>query len=76
LTVRVTAATPEGVEVRTLGVADDGAFLEGIALAAAVLAAGTGAYPIGINYPTAAFREYLDGALRAGLDVATFVERR
>ena len=76
LTVRVTAATPEGVEVRTLGVADDGAFLEGIALAAAVLAAGTGAYPIGINYPTAAFREYLEGALRAGLDVATFVERR
>jgi hypothetical protein len=76
LTARVTAATPEGVEVRTLGVADDGAFLAGIALAAAVLAAGSGAYPVGINYPTAAFREYVDGAVRAGLEVATFVEHR
>ena len=76
LTVRVTAATPEGVEVRTLGVADDRAFLGGIALAAAVLAAGAGAYPVGSNYPTAAYREYLDAALRAGLDIAAFVERR
>lgn len=75
-TVRVTTATPEGVEVRTLGVADDGAFLGGIALAAAVLAAGTGAYPVGIHYPTAAFREYLDEAVKAGLEIATFVERR
>ncbi len=76
LAVRVTAATSAGVEVRTLGVADDAAFLAGIAFAAAVLAAGAGAYPVGINYPTAAFREYVDGAVRAGLEVATFVERR
>ena len=76
LTARVTAATPEGVEVRTLGVADDGAFLAGIALAAAVLTAGAGAYPVGINYPTAAFGEYLDRAIEAGLEVATFVEHR
>ena len=76
LTVRVTAATPEGVEVRTLGIADDRSFLEGIALAAAVLVAGAGAYPVGSNYPTAAFQEYLDAALTAGLDIATFVERR
>ncbi|MGZ5383109.1 MAG: hypothetical protein ACXW15_13030 [Acidimicrobiia bacterium] len=76
LAVRVTTATQEGVEVRTLGVTDETAFLDGIALAAAVLAAGAGVYPVGINYPTAAFREYLDLALRAGLDVATFVERR
>jgi hypothetical protein len=75
LAVRVTAATPEGVEVRTLGVADDSTFLAGIALAAAVLAAGTGAYPTGNNYPTAAFNDYLDSALRAGLEVATFLER-
>jgi len=76
LAVRVTAATPEGVEVRTLGVADDSYFLGGIAFAAAVLAAGTGAYPVGVNYPTAAFGTYLERALKAGLEIATFHELR
>jgi hypothetical protein len=76
LSVRVTAASADGVEVRTVGVADDSLFLGGIALAAAVLAAAGGAFPVGRHYPSAAFRRYLDGALVAGLDVATFVERR
>ena len=76
LVARVTAATPEGVEVRTLGVADDDTYLAGIALAAAVLAAGTGAYPTGRHHPAAAPRDYLEAALRAGLEVATFLERR
>lgn len=76
LVVRVTAATSEGVEVRTLGVTEDSAYLGGIALASAALAAGTGAYPTGLHNPAAAASIYLDSALRAGLDVATFVERR
>jgi len=76
LVVRVTAATPEGVEVRTLGVADDNTYLAGIALAAAVLTAGTGAYPAGMNYPAAAATAYLEAALRAGVEVASFVEQR
>lgn len=75
LVVKVTAATAEGVEVRTLGVADDSNFLAGIALAAAVITAGSNAYLTGISYPTAAFGAYLDAALRAGLEVATFIER-
>ena len=76
LSVRVTAATPEGVETRTLGVTDDGAFLRGIAFAAAILVAGAGSYPVGSSYPTVAFGEYLEAALGAGLEIATFVEHR
>lgn len=76
LMVRVTAATPEGVETRTLGVADHRDFLEGIALAAAVLTAAAGSYPVGRSYPAAAFSPYLEAALGAGLEIATFVERR
>ena len=75
LVARVTAATPDGVETRTIGVADDSLFLAGIALAAAALAAGSRAFPIGRHYPTAAGSIYLDSALRAGLEVATFVEK-
>lgn len=75
LVARVTAATSDGVEARTIGVADDSLYLAGIALATAALAAGTGAFPIGRHYPTAAGSVYLDNALRAGLEVATFVEK-
>jgi hypothetical protein len=76
LAVRVTAATPDGVETRTLGVADDRVFLGAIALAAAALVAGAGTYPVGRSYPTVAFSQYLEAALGAGLAIATFVERR
>lgn len=76
LVVRVTAATSEGVEVHTIGVADDATFLGGIALAAAVLAAASGAYPTGLHYPAAAAPAYLDASLRAGLGIATFIERQ
>jgi hypothetical protein len=76
LVARVTAATSEGVEVRTIGVADDAIFLGGIALAAAVLVAASGAYPIGLNHPAAIAPAYLDASLQAGLEVATFVERK
>ncbi len=75
LMAKVTAATPDGVEARTLGVADDAAYLAGIALAAGALAAAAGAYPVGVHYPTAAPDAYLDAALDAGLEVATFSER-
>ena len=74
--VRVTAATSEGVETRTLGVTDDQAFLRGIAFAAAILVAGAGSYPVGRSFPTVAFEAYLEAALGAGLEIATFVERR
>lgn len=76
LVARVTAATRDGVELRTVGVTDDGAYLAGIALSAAVLAAAGGAYPPGIHYPTAAETVYLEMALGAGLEVATFIEKR
>ena len=76
LVARVTAATSEGVEVRTIGVADDAVFLGSIALAAAALAAARGGFPTGLHYPTAAFPAILEIALRAGLTVAAFVERQ
>lgn len=76
LMARVTAATTEGVEVRTLGVADDDAYLAAIALAAGGITASAGFFPPGIHYPTAAADEYLDAALSAGLEIATFVELR
>jgi len=76
LVVRATAASQDGVEVRTLGVTDDENYLAGVALAAGALVAGTGAYPIGCHYPAAAASAYLETALRAGVEVASFVERR
>jgi hypothetical protein len=76
VTARVTTASEEGVEVRTIGAADDALYLDGIALAAAGLVAGEGAFPVGLHVPTAAASSYLDVARRAGLDVATFVESR
>jgi hypothetical protein len=76
LVTRVTAATSEGVEVRTIGVADDAVFLGSIALAAAAVAAAGGSFPTGLHYPTAAFPAYLEVARRAGLTVAAFVERQ
>jgi hypothetical protein len=74
VTAKVTTASKDGVEVRTMGVADDAHYLDGIALGAAALVAGTGAFPVGLHYPTAAAGDFLDAALRAGLEVATFVE--
>jgi len=76
LVARVTTATNDGVEVRTIGVADDRSYLGGIALAAAALVAANGAFPTGRNYPTSATAEYLEVVLRAGLEVATFVEKK
>ena len=67
---------PEGVEVRTIGVADDAVFLGSIALAATAVAAAGGSFPTGLHYPTAAFPPYLEIARRAGLTVAAFVERQ
>lgn len=75
VTARVTIATQEGVEVRTMGVADDALYLDGIALAAAAMAVDAAMLPVGLHYPTAAADAYLDAALRAGLEVATFVEQ-
>ena len=74
VTAKVTTASEDGVEVRTMGVADDALYLDGIALAAAALIAAAGAIPVGLHHPTAAAADYLETALRAGLEVATFVE--
>lgn len=76
LMARVAAANTEGVEVRTLGVADHARYLDGIALAAAAVAVAGGAYPPGVQYPTAAADIYLDAALDAGLEVAKLTTRR
>jgi hypothetical protein len=57
-----------------MGVADDALYLDGIALAAAALLAGTEDLSVGLHYPTGAAATYLDAALQAGLEVATFVE--
>ena len=58
-----------------MGTADHGAYLSAIALAAAVVPAGQHAYPSGRSWASAAPTAYLDRALAAGLDVASYHER-
>ncbi len=68
-TVRVTAATGDGVVARVVGVADLGAHLEALALAAGALSVGGFGY--GGARPEERPEDYLLAALDAGLDVAT-----
>ena len=70
---RVTGVLDDGVARRVVGVADHTAHLEGIAIAAAAVAAAAGAYPPGLRWPADA-DEYLERALDAGLAVATFTD--
>jgi len=57
---------------RTLGIADLATHLEAIALAAGAVATATGSVSAGFHQPEALAGEYLDAALRIGLDIATF----
>ena len=56
---------------QVVGVADQGAHLAAIALAAGALAVAEGAYPPGVHRPAVAAEAYLGAALRIGLGVAT-----
>jgi len=67
---RITAAGEDGVVTRIVGVADAAPHLEGLALAAGLLAAS--AYPPGPQWPAAVAEAYLARALAAGLTVASY----
>lgn len=70
----VSGALDDGVQRTIVGTADHGAYLSAIALAASVVPAGRHAYPSGRSWPAAAPTAYLDRALAAGLDVASYHE--
>lgn len=71
---QVSGALDDGVQRTIVGVADHKAYLSAIALASAVVPAGQHAYPPGRHWASAAPTPYLDRALAAGLDVASFHE--
>jgi hypothetical protein len=71
---RVSGALDDGVQRTIVGVADHKGYLSAIALASAVVPAGQHAYGPGLNWASAAPTPYLDRALAAGLDVASFHE--
>jgi hypothetical protein len=72
---QVSGALDDGVQRTIVGTADHGAYVSAIALAAAVVPAGEHAYPAGRSWASAAPTPYLDRALAAGLDVASYHER-
>ena len=76
LIIAPTSAEWAGVVVetpsRTIGLADQGAFLDAIALAAAAIVMATESHEVGlVNLPSIADR-YLDIAETAGLEIASF----
>ena len=71
---QVSGALDDGVQRTIVGVADHKGFLSAIALSSAVVPAGHHAYPPGRSWASAAPTPYLDRALAAGLDVASFHE--
>lgn len=68
----VLVRTTTNTTSRTLGIADLATHLEAIALAAGAVAAATGNVAAGFHQPEALANEYLDAALRIGLDIASF----
>ncbi|MBT8215214.1 MAG: hypothetical protein HKN74_14460 [Acidimicrobiia bacterium] len=72
---QVSGALDDGIQRTIVGTADHGAYLAAIALAAAVVPAGQHAYPSGRSWAFASPSAYLDRALAAGLDVASYHER-
>ena len=72
---QVSGALDDGVQRTIVGTADQGAYLSAIALASAVVPAGQHAYPAGRSWASTAPTAYLDRALAAGLDVASYHER-
>ena len=61
--------------VKTVGVADDRKFLDGLLLMAAALSAAGGAYPNGVVGPGAAGEAFIEHARRGGLEVASFTQQ-
>ena len=68
--VRLKVRDDQGDHERIRGIADDGAFLDAICMAAAALAAARGAYPDGADGSDGLFMSLAGGA---GLEVAAFV---
>ncbi|MGI9648091.1 MAG: hypothetical protein ACR2OI_06195 [Acidimicrobiia bacterium] len=71
---QVSGALDDGVQRTIVGVADHKGYLAAIALSSAVVPAGQHTYPPGRSWASAAPTPYLDRALAAGLDVASFHE--
>lgn len=73
---RMTGVLDDGVARRVVGVADQAAHLEGLALAAGSLAVASGAYGPGLQWPSNAAESYLERALEAGLTLATYTSEQ
>lgn len=72
---QVSGAVDEGVQRTIVGTADNGEFLAAIALASAVVPAAQHAYGAGSRWVSEAPSPYLDRALAAGMDVASYHDR-
>lgn len=72
---QVSGALDDGIQRTIVGSADHSAYLGAIALAAAVVPVGQHGYPSGRSWAFASPTAYLDRALAAGLDVASYHER-
>lgn len=70
--VRLRTGSEGGDQVRTFGVADEGAFLRALCMASATLAAARGAYPPGISTPGDPGGVFMKLARQAGLEIAEF----
>ena len=62
-----------GEHLRTVGIADDAAFLRALCMASATLAAARGAYPPGVNTPGDPEGVFMSLARAAGLELAEFI---
>lgn len=71
---QVSGVLDGGVQRTIVGTADHAAYLAAIALAAPVVPVGHNLYPPGMQWASAVPTAYLDRALAAGLDVASFHE--
>ena len=72
VTVRMTTRSDGAEQVRTLGIADEAAFLKGLCMASAALAAAQGAYPPGVSTPGDPGGVFMSLARAAGLELAAF----
>lgn len=69
---KISGVVDDGVKTTVVGTADFAAYLDAIALASAVPAVVNGAFRPGPQWPATAAAAYLQAALAAGIDVATF----
>lgn len=73
IAIRMRTYEDGGERVRTLGIADEAAFLKGLCLASATLAAARGAYPPGVSTPGDPGGVFMRLARAAGLEIAEFI---